>query len=334
VVAEKNASSWVLALLVSGFLGGRRGLTWDRPGGCVRLPSQIICHRGMTHPSMEMDFPMNATSPAPLNGNDQFFPRLHCTSRIVIPARLSSTRLPEKLLLRETGKTLLQHTYEAALQAHHPSGITIAVDSQKLQATVEEFGGEAMMTASDLPSGTDRVAQVARDMPEVDIFVNLQGDEPDIDGESIDRVIRLLAEDPTANIATLASPIRDREKLENPACVKVVMDADGRALYFSRSPIPHARNWEECLLNTEPPMFYQHIGLYAYRREFLLALPDLPPSPLEEVEKLEQLRFLQAGHRILVGLSEEAPKGIDTPADYRAFVGRRCRQLVKIAAET
>ncbi len=277
---------------------------------------------------------MNAIRPAPLDNEDQVFPRLHCTSRIVIPARLASTRLPEKLLLRETGKTLLQHTYEAALRAKFPSGITIAVDSEKLQSAVDNFGGEAMMTDRDLQSGTDRVAQVARCMPDVDIFANVQGDEPEISGEAIDRVVRLLAEDSSAQIATLATPIRDRHRLEDPACVKVVMDADGQALYFSRSPIPHARSWEDAMLNAEPPMFFQHIGLYAFRREFLLALPDLPASPLESIEKLEQLRFLHAGYRILVGISEHAPKGVDTAADYRAFVGRQSRLAnLKIAAE-
>ena len=250
------------------------------------------------------------------------FSRLLATSWIVIPARLASTRLPEKLLLRETGKSVLQHTFEAASVAHRPQGITIAVDSDKLQREVEGFGGHSQLTAADLPSGTDRVAAVAASMPEVDIFVNVQGDEPEISAEAIDLVVDLLERRPSAQVATVAAPIRHRERLEDPACVKVVRDAQQRALYFSRSPIPHARSWDASLLQSNPPVFLQHIGLYAYRREFLMRLATLPASPLEQIEKLEQLRFLQAGCEVLVGIVEHAPKGIDTPADYRQFVQR------------
>lgn len=276
---------------------------------------------------------MSATSPAPLSDHplgvegNSAFPRLHCRSQIVIPARLASTRLPEKLLLRETGKTVLQHTFEAASKAHRPAGVTIAVDCEKLRLAVDDFGGEAILTDPNLQSGTDRVAEVAARMPEVDIFINVQGDEPEISANAIDTVAQLLETTPDASIATLVAPIRERERLDDPACVKVVRDTAGRALYFSRSPIPHARSWDEALLASDPPVFLQHIGIYAYRREFLLGLKDLPPSPLEDLEKLEQLRFLQAGHQIMVGLIEHAPKGIDTPADYRAFVGRQSCQM-------
>jgi 3-deoxy-manno-octulosonate cytidylyltransferase (CMP-KDO synthetase) len=250
------------------------------------------------------------------------FPRLQTTSRIVIPARLASTRLPEKLLLRETGKSVLQHTFEAASHARRPQGITIAVDCLNLQREVAGFGGTSVLTSPDLPSGTDRVAAVAAQMPDVDIFINVQGDEPEISAEAIDLVTALLESRPAAQVATVAAPIRNRERLEDPACVKVVRDFQQRALYFSRSPIPHARSWDASLLQSDPPVFLQHIGLYAYRREFLMHLPSLPASPLEQIEKLEQLRFLQAGCEVLVGLTEHAPKGIDTPADYRSFVQR------------
>ncbi len=257
-----------------------------------------------------------------LSPNSFVFPRLHTVSRIVIPARLASTRLPEKLLLRETGKTVLQHTFQAASTARRPAGITIAVDCEKLQREAEQFGASSVLTDPNLPSGTDRVAAVAAGMPEVDIFVNVQGDEPEISAEAIDLVTELLENCPEAQIATLAAPIRQRERLEDPACVKVVRDSQQRALYFSRSPIPHARSWDATLLESNPPVFLQHIGLYAYRRDFLMRLSSLPSSPLEQIEKLEQLRFLQAGCQILVGLIEHAPKGIDTPSDYRAFVQR------------
>lgn len=245
-------------------------------------------------------------------------------SQIVIPARLASTRLPEKLLLRETGKTVLQHTYEAARTARRPAGIIVAVDSSRLQQEVESFGGHAFLTDPALPSGTDRVAAVAREMPQTDVFVNVQGDEPEIAGAAIDLVSQLLEENPDADVATLAAPIRDAERLNDPACVKVVRDHRGRALYFSRSTIPHARSWDDALLQCDPPAFLQHMGIYAYRREFLLHLGSLPPSPLEQLEKLEQLRFLQAGCTIVVGLVPQPTQGIDTWNDYRAFVRRRC----------
>lgn len=245
-------------------------------------------------------------------------------SQIVIPARLASTRLPEKLLLRETGKTVLQHTYEAACLASRPSGVIIAVDSERLANEVMSFGGRAIVTDPELPSGTDRVAEVARQLVDTDVFINVQGDEPEIAGAAIDLVAQLLEDNPTADVATLAAPIRSRERLEDPSCVKVVCDHRGRALYFSRSTIPHARSWEDKLLSCDPPAFLQHMGIYGYRREFLMSLGELPPSPLEQLEKLEQLRFLQAGCEIVVGLVDAPTQGIDTWNDYRAFVRRRC----------
>lgn len=246
-----------------------------------------------------------------------------CCSQIVIPARLASTRLPEKLLLRETGKTVLQHTFESASRATKPQGVVVAVDCDKLKQCVTHFGGHAVMTDPALQSGTDRVAAVARQMPEVEVFINVQGDEPELSGDSIDLVAELLERNPQADVATLAAPIRDQARLYDPACVKVVQDHQGRALYFSRSPIPHARSWDESLLASNPPAFLQHIGIYAYRREFLLKLENLPASPLEQLEKLEQLRFLQAGCCIVLGTINHAPKGIDTWNDYREFVKRQ-----------
>jgi 3-deoxy-manno-octulosonate cytidylyltransferase (CMP-KDO synthetase) len=244
------------------------------------------------------------------------------TSHIIIPARLASTRLPRKLLLSETGKPLIQHTYEAAQRASRPGGICVAADREEIFAAVRAFGGRVEMTSPAAASGTDRVAELARRMPQVDIIVNVQGDEPEIAGRSIDLAIELLERHPDAVMSTLATPIRSRRQLEDPACVKVVFDHSGRALYFSRSPIPHARQWSDKLLAAEPPHFFQHVGLYAYRREFLLLLAEMPPSELEEIEKLEQLRVLQAGYAILVGVVDEATFGIDTPEDYRAFVER------------
>lgn len=249
--------------------------------------------------------------------------RVHLTSRIVIPARLASTRLPRKLLLNETGCTLIEHTYRAAEKARRPEGVCVACDHREIFDAVSAFGGRAVMTDPNAPSGTDRVAEVARQMNDTDVIVNVQGDEPDLAGGSIDLVIGLLEEQPEAVMATLATPIRSREQLLDPACVKVVFDTNGRAMYFSRSPIPHPREWDDSLLAAEPPLFYQHVGLYAYRRDFLLRLAQMPPARIELTEKLEQLRVLVAGHAILVGVVDEPTFGIDTPADYRRFVERR-----------
>ncbi len=243
-------------------------------------------------------------------------------SYIVIPARMASSRLPRKLLLRETGKTLLQHTYEAARRATLPRDVIVATDHEEILAEVYAFGGRAVMTSVDLPSGTDRVAAVAHELPDAEILVNVQGDEPELSGDSIDLVVQLLQRDPAAQMSTLATPIRNRAQFEDPACVKVVFDDRGRALYFSRSPIPHPRQWDDGLLTVEPPAFYQHVGMYAYRRDYLLQLATMPPARLELLEKLEQLRVLQAGHAIVVGVVDEPTFGIDTPEDYRRFVER------------
>ncbi|MCA9247953.1 MAG: 3-deoxy-manno-octulosonate cytidylyltransferase [Planctomycetales bacterium] len=244
-------------------------------------------------------------------------------SLIVIPARLASTRLSRKMLLSETGKPLIQHTYEAALQASRAEGVCVATDAEEIVATIGQFGGTAQMTSEACASGTDRVAEVARSRPEIDLFVNVQGDEPELAGASIDKVIDLLEQHPEAPMATLATPIRDRVALDDPACVKVVCDTSGRAIYFSRAAIPHARQWNPELLAAEPPVYWQHLGIYAYRRDFLLQMAELRPTPLESLESLEQLRVLEHGHTILVGRVDQATRGIDTEDDYRGFVARQ-----------
>jgi 3-deoxy-manno-octulosonate cytidylyltransferase (CMP-KDO synthetase) len=260
--------------------------------------------------------------------------RVRSTSQIIIPARLASTRLPRKLLLRETGKSLIQHTYEAAQSATRPAAICVAADHAEIFDEVRSFGGRVEMTSPEAPSGTDRVAEVARRMTDADIIVNVQGDEPEIAGSSIDLAIRLLEDNPTAVMSTLATPIRCRKQLRDPACVKVVFDERKRALYFSRSVIPCPRHWDDALLRTDPPTFYQHVGLYAYRRDFLLQLASMPCSPLEQIEKLEQLRVLEAGYAILVGVVDEPTFGIDTPDDYQAFVdkSRGLQQITGVSA--
>ncbi len=247
-------------------------------------------------------------------------------SVVVIPARLDSTRLPHKLLLRETGRTVLEHTWANACRAQRPEAVWIAADDDRLLAEAERFGGRCALTRRDHPSGTDRIAEVANLLSGFDVFVNVQGDEPDLPPEAIDQLVELLEHHPLAGMATLAVPIRSPERLHDPACVKVVADQEGRAMYFSRSPIPHPREWSDNLLTAQPPLFWQHVGLYAYRREFLLQLVTHAPSRLEQTEKLEQLRVLEHGGTILVGRADFATRGIDTRDDYEAFVERHRRR--------
>lgn len=237
---------------------------------------------------------------------------------IVIPARYASSRLPGKPLLKSTGKYLVQHVVEQALQCRTATTVIVATDDPRIRAAVESFGGKVAMTRRDHPSGTDRVAEVARDL-DADVIVNLQGDEPQIEPTTLELLSELLRQDEVAQVATLAVPITSPEQWHSPHCVKVVRDGVGRALYFSRSPVPHVRDGQPNLLQ-RPPMFLQHLGLYAYRRDFLLRLASLPPDPLEELEKLEQLRVLANGFPIQVGLTRHAGVGVDTPADYERFV--------------
>jgi 3-deoxy-manno-octulosonate cytidylyltransferase (CMP-KDO synthetase) len=237
---------------------------------------------------------------------------------IVIPARYASTRLPGKPLLRQTGKYLVQHVYERACQARCAGTVIVATDDPRIVAAVESFGGWVVLTRRDHPSGTDRVAEAAGQL-DADVIVNLQGDEPLIDPASIDLLVGRLVADPDAAMATLAVPLAALEQWHNPNCVKVVCDAAGRALYFSRSPIPFVRDGRPDFAG-RPPRFLQHLGIYAYRRHFLLQLAQMPPEPLEQLEKLEQLRVLARGRTIQVGLVDRAGPGVDTYEDYQRFV--------------
>jgi 3-deoxy-manno-octulosonate cytidylyltransferase (CMP-KDO synthetase) len=237
---------------------------------------------------------------------------------VVIPARFASSRLPGKPLLRETGKYLIQHVYEQAAAARSASLVVVATDDERIRRAVEGFGGNVAMTRADHPSGTDRVAEVAAGLG-AEVVVNVQGDEPQIDPAAVDLLADLLARDPGSDMATLATPLPDKEAYLSPNVVKVVCDDRGRALYFSRSPIPMVREGEPDLA-ARPARFLQHLGVYAYRRPFLLRLAAAPPHPLEEAERLEQLRVLGAGGAIQVGRVAHAHRGVDTPADYAAFV--------------
>jgi len=249
---------------------------------------------------------------------------------IVIPARYASTRLPAKPLLKSTGKYLIQHVYEQASRSRLARYVIVATDDTRVAAAVEGFGGNYVMTRSDHPSGTDRVAEVAADL-DVDVVVNLQGDEPEVSPEALDLLPEMLEDSPAAQMATLAVPITSRLQWLNPNVVKVVCDGDGRALYFSRSPVPYVRDGQPDF-TAKPVRFLQHLGLYAYRRDFLLQLAKSPPSPLEEMEKLEQLRALTFGAEIRVGLVPHAGCGVDTLEQYEAFVRRYRARHVRVAA--
>lgn len=242
---------------------------------------------------------------------------------IVIPARLASSRLSQKLLLRAGGKSVLQHTYEAAKLASVTDHVIVAADDPRLVAEVDSFGGEARLTSVSCQSGTDRIAEIALLHEDVDVFINVQGDEPEIDPGVIDAVASLLASRPDADIATAACAINHAGKLDDPACVKVVMGREDRAIYFSRSAVPHARDGvTDELLHAQPPVYWQHIGLYAYRRDFLLWFATEGPGRLEQIEKLEQLRAIEAGKTIVVASVGPSAPGIDTLEDFRAFCNR------------
>jgi 3-deoxy-manno-octulosonate cytidylyltransferase (CMP-KDO synthetase) len=224
----------------------------------------------------------------------------------VVPARFASTRLPGKPLLEIAGKPLIQWVYEAASRATCLERVVVATDDERIFRTVLDFGGQAMMTRADHQSGTDRVAEVAACV-DADVFVNVQGDEPLMAAGTIEAVCRPFALDPTLQVSTARIRIADPEEARKPQVVKVVTDATGRALYFSRSLIPFPRR--------EPATWYKHIGIYAYRKSFLMALRDLNPSSLETAECLEQLKFLENGHVIEVVEVTEDSLGIDTPED-------------------
>ena len=234
---------------------------------------------------------------------------------VVLPARFASTRLPGKPLLRETGKYLVQHTWEAARKLTAATAVVVATDDERIAAAVRSFGGEAAMTSPACATGSDRVAEVARARTE-DLVVNLQADEPEFDAGDVDRLVEAMRQEPSLPLGTLAA-VAEPDERARPSVVKVVCDRKGRALYFSRAQIPHHRD-----AGTEEAPTLRHVGVYVYRREALLEFTRLPQTPLEKAEKLEQLRALEHGWPIRVIVGARAPAGIDTPEDYAAFVRR------------
>jgi 3-deoxy-manno-octulosonate cytidylyltransferase (CMP-KDO synthetase) len=253
---------------------------------------------------------------------------------IVIPARLSSQRLPRKMLLADTGRTLIEHTWRAARGSNRAADVVVATDSHEIADAVRSFGGRVAMTSPDAPSGTARIVEALPSLPPADVVVNVQGDEPELAAASIDAAIDLLDRCPAAGVATLVTPMRRGEDLRDPAAVKAVLtpwrDAAAatalsdawRAIYFSRAPVPAARDWSDALLATSPPLYWQHVGLYAYRRSVLEGWDALPESRLATLESLEQLRVIEAGIPIAAAAVAHAARGIDTPKDYAAFVSR------------
>lgn len=225
----------------------------------------------------------------------------------IIPARYASTRLPGKPLADIAGKPMIQYVYERASQACLPAMVLVATDHEAVRDAVLSFGGKAMMTSPRHQTGTDRLAEVAALYPEVDVIVNVQGDEPLIEPQLIDDLAGAFLADADLVMATVMTPLAE-EDYQDANVVKVVTDLQGYALYFSRSLIPFLRNKPQRSV-------YKHIGLYAYRRDFLLHYANLEPTPLELAESLEQLRALEHGYKIKVLPTACAPIGVDTPED-------------------
>lgn len=229
----------------------------------------------------------------------------------IIPARYDAKRLPGKPLALIQDRPMIQHVYERAAKAATLQRLVVATDDPRIERAVAKFGGEVLMTSRDHPSGTDRVAEASRQlMLQGDaIVVNIQGDEPLVQAEMIDSLAQILQKNTDVPMATLAYPDTDRNDLLDPDVVKVVLDAKGRALYFSRSPIPAVRD------ESSPPPYYKHLGFYGYRNGFLQEFTKLSPGVLEKLEKLEQLRALEHGFSISVVISPSDSISVDTAED-------------------
>jgi 3-deoxy-manno-octulosonate cytidylyltransferase (CMP-KDO synthetase) len=254
----------------------------------------------------------------------------------VIPARYGSTRFEGKPLADILGKPMIQHVYERVSQSKLIEKVVVATDDQRIMAAVHQFGGRAVMTSPQHSTGTDRVAEVARKLRS-EIIVNVQGDEPLIKGSVIDKAIRPLLNDKALAMSTLATKMNDVKDWNNPNIVKVVIDLKGFALYFSRSPIPYPRDLimeqpisASCVGTAPfPKEVFKHIGVYIYRRDFLLKFSNMKPTPLENLEKLEQLRALENGFRIKVIFADYEQMCVDTPEDLLKVVAFLSRPLRK-----
>lgn len=234
---------------------------------------------------------------------------------VVIPARFASTRFPGKPLADLCGKPMIQWVCEGAQRCPLVDRVLVATDDARIAAAVSAFGGTAVMTRADHPTGTDRLAEVAGQL-DSDLIVNVQGDEPLIEPAMIEAAVRPLLADATIPMGTLKTPLTALEDYRNPNVVKVVTDRRGFALYFSRASIPYPRDFADDLEHRWPELAAaKHVGLYVYRRDFLLRFPTLAPTPLEEQEKLEQLRALEHGYPIFVAGTPLGVHGVDSPED-------------------
>ena len=233
----------------------------------------------------------------------------------IIPARFASTRLMGKPLADIGGKPMIQHTYESAKKSKLLSDIVIAVDDEKIAETARGFGAKVKLTPKYIATGSDRIAFAAKDLREATIIVNIQGDEPFIEGRMIDEAIEPLLFDKNVHVSTLAKRISSVEELKSPSIPKVVFDCNNYALYFSRSPIPYVRDARTNLDRVRKGEIYKHIGLYVFRKEALLEFTSLKPTDLENIEKLEQLRMLENGFKIKIVVTEFESLSVDTPQD-------------------
>ena len=228
----------------------------------------------------------------------------------VIPARYASTRLPGKPLKLIAGVPMICRVFDRASKAKFIDKAIVATDDERIFKAVKEYGGEVMMTRADHPTGTDRLAEVAAAFDDIDVIVNVQGDEPLIEPSLIDNLIALFKDDSDLQMATVSTELSDEDEIKNPNNVKVISDLNGYALYFSRSVIPYPRN-------SGKSKVYKHIGIYAYRRDFLLQYARMTPTPLEKSESLEQLRALENGYKIKVLRSDNQFIGVDTKEDLK-----------------
>lgn len=231
---------------------------------------------------------------------------------IIIPARYGSSRLEGKPLIKVLDKPIIQWVWEKAKKCTNADMVIVATDDERIYEAVKAFGGDVEMTSTEHKSGSDRIAEVASRHPEIDIIVNLQGDEPLINLDDIEAVIAGVKNDDTVDISTLVREIKDEEEANNPNLVKCVFDINNYALYFSRSKIPYERNTNESKI-------YGHLGIYGYRKTSLFKMTKLTQTNLERAESLEQLRALQSGMRIKVAVTENIPVGIDTIEDLEHF---------------
>lgn len=237
---------------------------------------------------------------------------------VVIPARYDSTRFPGKVLAKETGKYLIQHTWEQVRKAAIVEKVIIATNSEKVLSACKSFGANCVMTSAGHQSGTDRIAEAVEKI-DADIVINVQADEPEIEPSNIEFLAKLMLDNPQAKMATLVAKFENKEQIANPNIVKVIIGKDRFAKYFSRSVIPCCRkNGTVGDIND----YYRHLGIYAYTKDFLLHITKLPAGKLEQIEQLEQLRVLEYGFGILTGLVKHIAPGIDTQEQYLEFVKR------------